>query len=122
MWSFRPPEDPDKYWRNEWDERIAYNPDDIIREVPFKDNSYKTGDNFLLYDAGAEIRVKGAMFNSAYWDSFLRVAYGFNDIRGYGDVDGDDIYDTSENAIGDELSNEVHPAGFRVYIGLGTGW
>jgi hypothetical protein len=122
MWSFRPPEDPDKYWRNEWDERIAYDSDDIIREVPFKDNSYKTGDNFLLYDAGAEIRVKGAMFNSAYWDSFLRVAYGFNDIRGYGDVDGDDIYDTSENAIGDELSNEVHPAGFRVYIGLGTGW
>ena len=122
LWSYRPPDDPEKYWRNEWDERIAYDSDDIIREIPFKDNSYKTGDNFLLYDAGFELRVKGAMFNSAYWDSFLRVAYGFNDIRGYGDVDGDDIYDTSENAIGDELSNEIHPAGFRVYIGLGTGW
>ncbi len=122
LWSFRPPDDPDEYWRNEWDERIANDPEDIIREIPFVDNSYKTGDNFLLYDAGFELRVKGAMFNSAYWDSFLRVAYGFNDIRGYGDVDGDDIFDTSENAIGDELSNEVHPAGFRVYIGLGTGW
>ncbi len=122
LWSFRPPDDPDDYWRNEWDERIANDPDDIEREIPFVDSSYKTGENYMLYDAGAEIRVAGAMFNSAYWNSFVRLAYGFNEIRGIGDVDGDDIYDTSENAIGDELSNETHPAGFRVYIGLGTGW
>jgi len=122
MWSFRPPSDPDKYWRNDWGERIANDPADIQREIPFVDKSYKTGDNYLLYDAGFELRVKGALFNSTYWDSFFRLAYGFNDIRGYGDVDGDDIYDTSESAIGDELSNEIHPSGFRVYIGLGTGW
>ncbi len=122
LWSFQPPDDPDKYWRNEWDERIANNPDEIEREIPFVDESYKTGGHRMLYDAGAEIRVAGAMFNSAYWNSFVRVAYGFQEIRGIGDVDGDDIYDTSENAIGDELSNETHPAGFRVYIGLGTGW
>ncbi len=121
LWSFRPPDDPEDYWRNEYDERIANDPDAIIREIPFLDEAYKNG-NPMVYDAGAEIRVSGAMFNSAYWNSFLRLAYGFQEVRGYGDVDGDDIYDTSESAIGDELSNETHPAGFRVYIGLGTGW
>ncbi len=142
LWSFRPPDDESLYWRNAWDERIANDPDDIYREVPFKDVAYKNAPtdkldrcyegvgqaadcsffDTLLYDVGAELRVTASMFNSAYWDSFVRVAYGFNEIRGVGDVDGDDIYDTSESAIGDELSNETHPAGFRVYIGLGTGW
>jgi hypothetical protein len=50
------------------------------------------------------------------------VVYGFNEIRGYNDVNGDDISDTTQNAIGDELSNETEAPGFRVYLGLGTGW
>ena len=60
--------------------------------------------------------------HTSSWDSFLRFAYGFNEVRGYGDVDGDDIYDTSDSAFGDELSNETEKPGLRVYIGLGTGW
>jgi hypothetical protein len=37
-------------------------------------------------------------------------------------VNGDDILDTNDSALGDELSNETEPAGFRLYVGLGTGW
>ncbi|MBN1334552.1 MAG: PD40 domain-containing protein [Deltaproteobacteria bacterium] len=121
LWSFKPPSDPDKYWRNGYDERIAFDVDDIHREIPFVDEAYKNG-NDMLYDAGVELRVNAGMFCGMYWGSFVRLAYGFSGIRGYGDVNGDDIFDTSENAFGDELSNEVQPAGLRAYIGLGTGW
>ena len=33
-----------------------------------------------------------------------------------------DNFDTNDNNLGDELSNEVEPAGFRLYVGIGTGW
>lgn len=121
LWSFRPPEDPSLYHMNLYDERVANNPEDVKREIPFVDEAYKNG-NYLLYDLQHEIRVKMNVFNGMSWDSFFRVAYGFNEIRGYGDVNGDDVYDTSDNARGDELSNETEPAGFRFYLGLGTGW
>ncbi len=121
LWSFRPPSDPSQYYRSRYGERIAYDPGAVRREIPFVDKAYKNG-NYLLYDAQAELRVSSVLFNGSGWDSFLRVAYGFNEIRGYGDVNGDDLYDTSENAYNDELSNETEKPGFRVYIGLGTGW
>ncbi len=121
LWSFRPPEDPDKFYRNRYGERIAYDSSDIKREIPFVDSAYKNG-NYLLYDAMAEIRLSATMMHTSSWDSFVRFAYGFNEVRGYGDVNGDDIYDTSDNALGDELSNETEEPGLRVYIGLGTGW
>ena len=50
------------------------------------------------------------------WDSFVRLAYGFNPVRSYGDVDGDNIFDTNDNNLGDGLSNEREPAGFRLYV------
>lgn len=121
LWSFRPPEDASLYYKSRYGERIARDPNDVTREIPFLDEAYKNG-NSMLYDASAEIRVRSIMWNTMPWDSFFRVAYGFNEIRGYGDVNGDDIFDTSENALGDELSNETEKPGFRFYVGLGTGW
>ncbi|HNC96119.1 MAG TPA: hypothetical protein PKW90_08355, partial [Myxococcota bacterium] len=121
FWSYRAPEDEADYYRNAFGDRVAYREQDVRREIPFMDYAYKNG-NSMLYDAGAELRVGAAIFNNFSWDSFFRVAYGFNRIRGYGDVNGDDIQDTTDNAIGDELSNETEAPGFRFYIGLGTGW
>jgi hypothetical protein len=76
----------------------------------------------MLYDAFAEIRVASVFRDGMGWNSFVRFAYGFNKIRGYGDVNGDGIFDTSETGVGDELSAEEEPAGWRLYLGLGTGW
>jgi hypothetical protein len=121
LWSFRPPQDPSKSYRSMYDDRIAYDPADIKREIPFIDKAYKNG-NYMLYDTFAEVRVSSIFRDTANWDSFLRVAYGFNEIKGYGDVNGDGIWDTSESGVGDELSSETEPAGWRVYLGFGTGW
>jgi hypothetical protein len=121
LWSYRPPEDDSKSYRSQYDDRIAYDPSDIKREIPFVDKAYKNG-NRMLYDAFAEIRVASVFRDGMSWNSFLRFAYGFNTIRGYGDVDGDGIFDTSETGVGDELSAEQEPAGWRLYLGLGTGW
>jgi Tol biopolymer transport system component len=121
LWSFRPPSDPTKFYRDRYDERVAYNSDDVKREIPFIDKSYKNG-NKMLYDVSAEIRMSSILYHTMSWDSFVRVAYGFNEVRGWGDVDGDDIFDTNDSALGDELSSETEPAGIRLYLGLGTGW
>ena len=93
----------------------------MVREIPFKDIAYKNG-NYMLYDLSFELRMSSVLYHTMSWDSFFRLAYGFNEIRGWGDVDGDDIFDTNDSAVGDELSNETEPAGFRIYLGLGTGW
>jgi hypothetical protein len=121
LWSYRPPDDPDKYYRDQFGDRIARKDSDIRREIPFVDEAYKNG-NKMLTDVSAEIRVQASIFGRSNWDSFARVAYGFQEIRGIGDVNGDSIWDTSENAIGDELSNETEKPGVRLYLGLGTGW
>jgi hypothetical protein len=121
LWSFRPPEDDALFYRSLYGERVAYDPNDVKREIPFVDSAYKNG-NYMLFDAQAELRVSAVAFHGIPWDSFLRVAYGFNEVRGYGDVNGDDIIDTNDSAIGDELSNETEKPGFRFYVGLGTGW
>ena len=133
LWSYRPPTEAGTYYTNRFDDRIAYDPEDIQREVPFADYSYKnspqecttrgTGCNFMLFDVGAEVRVGASLFNRGTWDSFIRVAYGLNDIPGTGgDVDGDGLIDGSDSALGDSLSNEVEPGSLRVYVGIGTGW
>jgi hypothetical protein len=121
LWSYRPPQDESKSYRSQYDDRIAYDPDDVRREIPFVDEAYKNG-NYMLYDAFAELRVASDFRDGMGWNSFLRLAYGFNEIHGYGDVDGDGIFDTSESGVGDELSAETEPAGWRLYLGLGTGW
>ncbi len=132
LWSYRPPQKAGDYYTNRFDARVAYDPSDIRREIPFVDYSYKnspvdpvTGQvdkNYLLTDAGAELRLSASMFNRGYWNSFARLAYGFNEIRGAGDVNGDDILSTADNGLGDSLSNETEKPGLRLYIGLGTGW
>lgn len=130
LWSYRPPTEPGSYYYNRYDARVAYDPTTIEREIPFKSYSYKNSPvgadgqidpNYLLYDAGAELRVSSTLWRG-YWNSFVRVAYGFNEIRGVGDVNGDDVIDTSDSTLGDSLSNESERGGVRVYIGLGTGW
>lgn len=121
IWSYAPPDDPSKFYRNEYGERVAYDSADVHREIPFVDIAHKNG-NYLLYDAGAELRVTSTLFNNYGWNSFFRVSYGFNEIHGYNDVNGDDVSDTTDSAVGDELSNEVEKPGFRFYVGLGTGW
>ena len=121
LWSFRPPEDESKSYRSQYDDRIAYDPADVRREIPFVDEAYKNG-NHMLYDAFAEVRVASVFREGMGFNSFVRLAYGFNEIRGYGDVDGDGITDTSETGVGDALSAETEPAGWRLYLGIGTGW
>jgi hypothetical protein len=121
LWSFKPPSDPTKYYRSRFDERVAYDTEDIKREIPFVDKAYKNG-NHMLYDIAAEVRITSVLYHTMAWDSFVRLAYGFNEIRGFGDVDGNDVFDTNNSALGDELSSETEPAGFRLYLGLGTGW
>jgi hypothetical protein len=121
LWSFRPPAEGTVSYVDQYDQRVAYDPDTIEREIPFVDRAYKNG-NYLLFDAQAEIRVPIIAFNTTPWDSFFRVAYGFNEIGGYGDVDGDTFYNGSDSGNQDGLSTEVEKPGFRFYIGLGTGW
>jgi hypothetical protein len=121
LWSFQAPDSEVDFYRNEFGERVARDVSSIRREIPFVDVAYKNG-NYMLFDAGGELRLSGVLMNNLPWNSFVRMVYGFNEIKGYGDVDGDDIQDTTDNAIGDELSNETEKPGVRVYVGLGTGW
>jgi hypothetical protein len=121
LWSYVPPSDPSKFYRSRYNERVAYDPSDVKREIPFVDTAYKNG-NKMLYDLSAEVRMSSVLYHTMSWDSFVRVAYGFNEIRGFGDVDGDMIFDSSDNTLNSELSNETEPAGIRLYLGFGTGW
>ena len=100
---------------------VAESSGDVRREIPFVDVAHKNG-NRVLTDASAELRVQSTIFHGMPWDSFLRVAWGFNEIGGYGDVNGDGIFDTSENSLSTELSTETEKPGPRVYLGFGTGW
>lgn len=131
LWSYRPPTEPGTYYVNRYDANVAYNPDDVRREIPFVDYSYKnspvdplTGQvnpNYLLYDVGAELRLSSALWRGN-WNSFMRLSYGFNEIRGINDVNGDNIISTSDSGLGDSFSNETELPGLRVYFGFGTGW
>ena len=49
-------------------------------------------------------------------------SYGFNEIRGVNDVNGDNVISTSDSGLGDSFSNETELPGLRVYFGFGTGW
>jgi hypothetical protein len=132
LWSYRPPSEPGSYYTNAFDERIAYDEGDVTRETPFQDYAYKNSPTScaedltlgcrVLVDVGFELRVAAALFNNRYWNSFFRLAYGFNEVRGQFDVDGDGIGDTTSSPLGDSLSNETEPGGLRVYVGLGTSW
>jgi hypothetical protein len=105
---------------------VADDPSDIRRELPFKDYAYKNSPaghpNYLLQDAGVELRVKAFIWNDWDWDSFLRVSYGFQPTAGYGDVNNDLIQSSVARDAASELSDEIEAPTFRFYAGLGTGW
>jgi hypothetical protein len=78
--------------------------------------------NFVLADAGVELRLNANLLNRSPWRSFVRVAYGFMPTGGRGDVDGDGIFTNSRDATLNVASDEQEAAGFRFYLGIGTGW
>lgn len=98
----------------------------IRREVPFKDYASKNSPvgepHYVLSDIGAELRIRSLIWNDFDWDSFIRVAYGFQRTAGYGDVNADMIQSSVARDAATELSGEVEPATLRVYLGIGTGW
>ena len=99
---------------------------EIRREVPFKDYAAKNSPpgerNYFLEDAGAEVRVRAFIWNDFDWDSFVRVAYGFQPTAGYGDVNADFVQSSLARDANTELSGEYEPPTMRVYLGIGTGW
>jgi hypothetical protein len=122
LWSFRPPEEDavGEYFHDDWGNRVAYDSSSVKREIPFFDEAYKNG-NYVLFDAIAEWRLNSVLMGIP-WNSFVRLAWGFNEIRGIGDVSGDDVYDTTDTPFGNSLSNETKKPGLRLYVGVGTGW
>lgn len=98
----------------------------VRREIPFVDyaskNSLPGYENRILYDVGAELRVRSFLWNDFDWDGFVRLSYGFRPTAGYGDVNADLIQSSSARDASTELSAEFEPATLRVYAGLGTGW
>jgi hypothetical protein len=98
----------------------------VRREIPFKDYSAKNSPlgepHHVLTDVGAELRIRSFIWNDFDWDSFVRVAYGFQRTAGYGDVNADLVQSSVARDAATELSGEVEPATLRVYLGLGTGW
>ncbi len=81
--------------------------------------AYKNG-NRLLTDVGVEARIRAYAYNYSQWFSFARLAYGIQDTAGIGDQNGDRIYRDLPPA--DDPVGEVEKAGFRFYLGIGTGW
>lgn len=94
----------------------ARKPDLFHRAFPI---AYKNG-NRLLTDIGAEIRVRAYAYNYNPWFSFFRLAYGMQDTTGVGDQNGDRLFFDIPPA--DDPVGEIEKAGFRYYIGIGTGW
>jgi len=94
--------------------------DGVVREVPGMIAS--ENGNYILADAGVEIRLAANLFNRSQWNSFFRVAYGFMPVTGRGDVDGDDIFTNGADPTLDNRSTEKEPSGLRFYLGIGTGW
>ncbi len=77
---------------------------------------------YVLADAGIELQLDANIFNRSRWRSFFRVSYGFMPVAGRGDVDGDDVYTNSADPTISSRSDEREPAGFRFYLGIGTGF
>ena len=102
----------------------SYDPATGEREVPFSDRA--SNGNRWLFDLGLELRLKCYAFNSFYWNSFVRVAYGFQKVYGVqsgnvsSDVNGDLIIE--DHWPDDPYRDEFEDPGVRFYFGLGTGW
>jgi hypothetical protein len=91
------------------------------REIPFVDSSFNSGHDMLV-DVGFELRFRNYIQNYAKWYSFVRMAYGFYDIQGPGDVNDDGIYTKDEEYKGDPYVDEKEQSALRVFVGIGTGW
>lgn len=96
VWSFRAPDTPGGPLR---------------REIPLVDQASDNG-NYVLFDAGAEVRLRASLFTRP-WSCSLRAAYGFNELRPRSD---------GTPAIGEELTGDGEQPGPRFYLGFGTGW
>lgn len=59
----------------------------------------------LLYDVYVDVRLKAIMFDAFPWNSFFRLAHGFQDQR----LDATGVFQNADNAV-------------RIYLGLGTGF
>jgi outer membrane protein OmpA-like peptidoglycan-associated protein len=94
--------------------------DGVVREVPGMIAS--ENGNYVLADAGVELRLAANLFNRSQWNSFFRIAYGFMPVAGRGDVNGDDIFTNGSDPTLDNRSSEKEPSGLRFYVGIGTGW
>lgn len=81
------------------------------REIPLVDEASDNG-NYLLFDAGAEVRLRASLF-ARPWNCSLRVAYGFNELQAPVEATA---------PIGEELSWDGEEPGPRFYLGFGTGW
>ncbi len=142
FWSYRTREGAPTY--DFYGDPVAVDQNDVIRELPFSDRLENCPDsvrernggecgralfpvatqngNRMLFDAGVELRIRANLFNRNSWNSFIRVAYGFNEVGGIFDVDGDDIVTNVDDPNLNAISSEKERASIRFYIGLGTGW
>ncbi len=143
FWSYHVREGAETYQFVYGDE-VAYNANDIVPETLFSDrldncptdvklrNGGECGralfpvasqnGNRILGDIGVELRIRANLFNRSSWNSFIRVAYGFQEIGGIWDVDGDDIVTNVSDPNVGSISTEKEKPSIRLYIGLGTGW
>lgn len=94
--------------------------DGVVREMPGMLAS--ENGNYVLADAGLELRLAANLFNRSQWNSFFRIAYGFMPVSGRGDVNGDDVFTNGADPTLDNRASESEPSGLRFYVGIGTGW
>ena len=101
----------------------GYRDDEGWRELPFRDyasaNSPAGQQNRWLSDAGFELRLRSFIWNDWDWDSFLRLAYGFQSAVAYELGEEQARRVLGVEAAGGEGNEEPS---WRVYLGIGTGW
>ena len=86
------------------------------RSDPFEDPG--TAGPRLLTEAGLEGRLDLRLLG-ALWGASVRLAYGFQGVRGRGDVDGDGVLVRRDPT--DPFGAEGSASGLRVAVALGTG-
>ena len=121
LWGYTAEYELDKYGNirrhdeTYWD--AAVKPGTVRREIPFVDIATKNG-NYMLYDVGFALKLKAYMFGYLAWNSFIRVAYGLNDVVGSSEVNDDRVYVDifPNNALYAESENKS----LRISIGIGS--
>jgi hypothetical protein len=98
-----------------WDPAVK--PGSVHREIPFVDKANSNG-NYMLYDVGFTLKLKGFIFGYLPWNSFIRVAYPLNDIYGQTDTNNDYVF--VDNYPNDGYRSEMQPRSIRLSIGIGS--